>query len=139
MKYVRSVPWEFGDVIPDYVLGQTTCALFLRYVNHPRQGYVIVHANDHFQILITFFPHVFFLTVFFMPQSLRYHHLNPNYIHDRLKHLGQTFTLRVLLVQVDVVNLQNKYMDIFLDFILKQYLSLLCMDTNKSLLLNTYS
>ncbi|XP_029314949.1 DNA excision repair protein ERCC-1 isoform X1 [Cottoperca gobio] len=63
LKSVRSVPWEFGDVVPDYVLGQTTCALFL---------------------------------------SLRYHNLNPNYIHDRLKQLGQTFTLRVLLVQVDV-------------------------------------
>ncbi|KAF3694952.1 DNA excision repair protein ERCC-1 [Channa argus] len=63
LKFVRSVPWEFGDVVPDYVLGQTTCALFL---------------------------------------SLRYNNLNPNYIHDRLKHLGQTFNLRVLLVQVDV-------------------------------------
>lgn len=63
LKFVRSVPWEFGDVVPDYVLGQTTCALFL---------------------------------------SLRYHNLNPNYIHDRLKQLGHTFTLRVLLVQVDV-------------------------------------
>ncbi|TKS67324.1 DNA excision repair protein ERCC-1 [Collichthys lucidus] len=29
LKFVRSVPWEFGDVVPDYVLGQTTCALFL--------------------------------------------------------------------------------------------------------------
>ncbi|XP_026150980.1 DNA excision repair protein ERCC-1 [Mastacembelus armatus] len=63
LKFVRSVPWEFGDVVPDYVLGQTTCALFL---------------------------------------SLRYHNLNPNYIHDRLKQLGHTFVLRVLLVQVDV-------------------------------------
>uniref|UniRef100_A0A6Q2XBD9 DNA excision repair protein ERCC-1 n=1 Tax=Esox lucius TaxID=8010 RepID=A0A6Q2XBD9_ESOLU len=63
LKFVRSVPWEFGEIVPDYVLGQTTCALFL---------------------------------------SLRYHNLNPNYIHDRLKQLGQTFTLRVLLVQVDV-------------------------------------
>ncbi|XP_061697764.1 DNA excision repair protein ERCC-1 isoform X2 [Syngnathoides biaculeatus] len=63
LKFVRNVPWEFGDVVPDYVLGQTTCALFL---------------------------------------SLRYHNLNPNYIHDRLKQLGQSFTLRVLLVQVDV-------------------------------------
>ncbi|XP_075896416.1 DNA excision repair protein ERCC-1 isoform X2 [Nelusetta ayraudi] len=63
LKFVRSVPWEFADVVPDYVLGQTTCALFL---------------------------------------SLRYHNLNPNYIHDRLKLLGQSFTLRVLLVQVDV-------------------------------------
>ncbi|XP_039601893.1 DNA excision repair protein ERCC-1 [Polypterus senegalus] len=63
LKFVRNVPWEFGDIIPDYVLGQTTCALFL---------------------------------------SLRYHNLNPNYIHDRLKQLGKAFTLRVLLVQVDV-------------------------------------
>ncbi|KAM4558186.1 DNA excision repair protein ERCC-1 [Odontesthes bonariensis] len=63
LKFVRSVPWEFGDVVPDYVLGQTTCALFL---------------------------------------SLRYHNLNPNYIHDRLKQLGNTFNLRVLLVSVDV-------------------------------------
>uniref|UniRef100_A0AAQ4RP02 ERCC1-like central domain-containing protein n=1 Tax=Gasterosteus aculeatus aculeatus TaxID=481459 RepID=A0AAQ4RP02_GASAC len=63
LKFVRTVPWEFGDVAPDYVLGQTTCALFL---------------------------------------SLRYHNLNPNYIHDRLKQLGHTFILRVLLVQVDV-------------------------------------
>uniref|UniRef100_A0A8C6S517 DNA excision repair protein ERCC-1 n=1 Tax=Neogobius melanostomus TaxID=47308 RepID=A0A8C6S517_9GOBI len=64
LKYVRSVPWEFGEVVPDYVLGQTTCALFL---------------------------------------SLRYHNLNPNYIHERLKQLGSGFVLRVLLLQVDVV------------------------------------
>lgn len=63
LKFVRTVPWEFGDVAPDYVLGQSTCALFL---------------------------------------SLRYHNLNPNYIHDRLKQLGHTFILRVLLVLVDV-------------------------------------
>ncbi|TSU62992.1 DNA excision repair protein ERCC-1 [Bagarius yarrelli] len=63
LKFVRSVPWEFGEVVPDYVLGRTTCALFL---------------------------------------SVRYHILNPNYIHERLKQLGQAFTLRVLLVQVDV-------------------------------------
>ncbi|XP_048049855.1 DNA excision repair protein ERCC-1 [Megalobrama amblycephala] len=63
LKFVRNVPWEFGEVVPDYVLGRTTCALFL---------------------------------------SVRYHNLNPNYIHERLKQLGQSFTLRVLLVQVDV-------------------------------------
>ncbi|XP_065107881.1 DNA excision repair protein ERCC-1 isoform X1 [Paramisgurnus dabryanus] len=63
LKFVRNVPWEFGEVVPDYVLGRTTCALFL---------------------------------------SVRYHNLNPNYVHERLKQLGQSFTLRVLLVQVDV-------------------------------------
>ncbi|XP_067878106.1 DNA excision repair protein ERCC-1 isoform X2 [Heterodontus francisci] len=63
LKFVRNVPWEFGEVVPDYVLGQTTCALYL---------------------------------------SLRYHCLNQEYIHSRLKALGQAFALRILLVQVDV-------------------------------------
>ncbi|XP_069089001.1 DNA excision repair protein ERCC-1 isoform X2 [Pleurodeles waltl] len=63
LKFVRNVPWEFDDIVPDYVMGPTTCALFL---------------------------------------SLRYHNLNPNYIHERLKVLGQSFALRVLLVLVDV-------------------------------------
>eukprot|EP00090_Calanus_glacialis_P005510 TRINITY_DN14268_c0_g1_i1.p1 TRINITY_DN14268_c0_g1~~TRINITY_DN14268_c0_g1_i1.p1 ORF type:complete len:251 (-),score=76.35 TRINITY_DN14268_c0_g1_i1:59-811(-) len=34
--------------------------------------------------------------------SVRYHTLQPNYIHERLKALGQGHRLRVLLVQVDV-------------------------------------
>lgn len=33
--------------------------------------------------------------------SLRYHQLNPDYIHNRLKDLGKRYELRVLLVQVD--------------------------------------
>ncbi|XP_046933794.1 DNA excision repair protein ERCC-1 isoform X2 [Lynx rufus] len=33
LKFVRNVPWEFGDVLPDYVLGQSTCALFLRKIH----------------------------------------------------------------------------------------------------------
>lgn len=33
--------------------------------------------------------------------SLKYHNLNPDYIHTRLKQLGKMFELRVLLVQVD--------------------------------------
>ncbi|KAM9589012.1 DNA excision repair protein ERCC-1-like isoform 2-T2 [Morphnus guianensis] len=63
LKFIRNVPWEFGDVVPDYVLGQSTCALFL---------------------------------------SLRYHHLNPGYIHNRLRHLGRSYGLQLLLLQVDV-------------------------------------
>ncbi|KAL5018301.1 hypothetical protein ScPMuIL_004023 [Solemya velum] len=63
LKSIRNVPWEFGDIVPDYVMGQTNCALFL---------------------------------------SLRYHQLNPNYIHERLKILGKNYDLRVLLVQVDI-------------------------------------
>ncbi|KAF4533103.1 hypothetical protein B566_EDAN003823 [Ephemera danica] len=33
--------------------------------------------------------------------SLRYHSLNPDYIHDRLKLIAKQYDLRVLLVQVD--------------------------------------
>ena len=32
MKHIHNVPWELGDIIPDFVLGKTTCALFLRWV-----------------------------------------------------------------------------------------------------------
>ncbi|XP_041970792.1 DNA excision repair protein ERCC-1 [Aricia agestis] len=34
--------------------------------------------------------------------SVRYHNLNPDYIHNRLKELGKKYELRVLLVQVDL-------------------------------------
>ncbi|XP_063986944.1 DNA excision repair protein ERCC-1 [Diachasmimorpha longicaudata] len=34
--------------------------------------------------------------------SLRYHQLNPDYIHNRLKLLGSAYQLRVLLVQIDI-------------------------------------
>ncbi|CAH1101465.1 unnamed protein product [Psylliodes chrysocephalus] len=63
LKAIHNVPWEFDDIVPDYQMGLTTCALFL---------------------------------------SIRYHNLNPDYIHDRLKKLGQMYQLRVLLVQVDI-------------------------------------
>uniref|UniRef100_A0A8C4QE51 ERCC1-like central domain-containing protein n=1 Tax=Eptatretus burgeri TaxID=7764 RepID=A0A8C4QE51_EPTBU len=31
LKHFRNVPWEFSDIVPDYVMGQTSCTLFLRY------------------------------------------------------------------------------------------------------------
>lgn len=68
LKFVCNVPWEFGEIVPDYVLGQSTCALFL---------------------------------------SLRYHNLNPNYIHERLRVLGKAYMLRVLLLQVDMKDPQK--------------------------------
>ncbi|XP_037030193.1 DNA excision repair protein ERCC-1 [Bradysia coprophila] len=39
--------------------------------------------------------------------SLKYHNLNPDYIHNRLKSLGKMFELRVLLVQVDTKDPHN--------------------------------
>jgi len=32
LKFVRNVPWEFGEIIPDYQLSSTSCALYLRSV-----------------------------------------------------------------------------------------------------------
>lgn len=62
LKHIRNVPWEYGDIEPDYIMGQNTCALYL---------------------------------------SLRYYNLFPNYIHQRLRSLGKSFEVRILLVQVD--------------------------------------
>jgi len=39
--------------------------------------------------------------------SLRYHAINPDYIHERLKKLGHSYELRVLLVQCDVQDPQH--------------------------------
>lgn len=35
MKHIGKVPWEYDDsIIPDYVMGRTTCALFLSIKYH---------------------------------------------------------------------------------------------------------
>lgn len=65
LKHIRNIPWEYGEIVPDYEIGRTSCSLFL---------------------------------------SMRYHSLNPDYIHERLKKLGNMYDLRILLVLVDVVN-----------------------------------
>ena len=36
--------------------------------------------------------------------SLKYHSLNPDYLHGRLKSLGKSYNLRVLIVFVDISN-----------------------------------
>ena len=36
--------------------------------------------------------------------SLRYHHLNPNYIYDRIRKVGSAFKLRLLLLEIDVID-----------------------------------
>lgn len=44
--------------------------------------------------------------------SMRYHNLFPNYIHERLKSLGKSFSLRILLVQVDVLEPSHPLKDL---------------------------
>ncbi|KAJ3039717.1 ssDNA endonuclease and repair protein rad10 [Rhizophlyctis rosea] len=34
LSHIRNVPWEYGDIIPDYQVGQTSCALFLSLKYH---------------------------------------------------------------------------------------------------------
>ncbi len=34
LKHIRNVPYEFGDILPDFLLGQTTCAFFLSLKYH---------------------------------------------------------------------------------------------------------
>uniref|UniRef100_A0A182VWZ6 DNA excision repair protein ERCC-1 n=1 Tax=Anopheles minimus TaxID=112268 RepID=A0A182VWZ6_9DIPT len=68
LKAIQNIPWEYDDIVPDYVVGASACVLFL---------------------------------------SLRYHNLNPDYIHARLKQLGKMYELRVLLVQIDITEPQN--------------------------------
>ena len=41
--------------------------------------------------------------------SVRYHNLHPDYIHERLKELKRSYSLRVLLVQVSVKYMSRKF------------------------------
>ncbi|TPX43350.1 hypothetical protein SeMB42_g04754 [Synchytrium endobioticum] len=68
LKCIRNVAWEYSDIIPDYQMGSTACALFL---------------------------------------SLKYHRLHPEYIFTRIKQLARSFTLRIMLVMIDVADHQS--------------------------------
>ncbi|KAG9293063.1 hypothetical protein G9A89_016425 [Geosiphon pyriformis] len=65
LQFIRNVQWEYDEIVPDFIIGQTTCALYL---------------------------------------SLKYHRLHPEYIFNRIQLLVHQFSLRVLLVAVDVDN-----------------------------------
>ncbi|KXN71965.1 excision repair cross-complementing rodent repair deficiency complementation group 1, partial [Conidiobolus coronatus NRRL 28638] len=34
LSNVRAVPWEYKDIVPDYVVGKTTCVLYLSLKYH---------------------------------------------------------------------------------------------------------
>ncbi|CCG83649.1 Mating-type switching protein swi10 [Taphrina deformans PYCC 5710] len=65
LNSVRNVPWEYGDIQADFVVGATACAMFL---------------------------------------SLKYHRLHPEYIYNRVRDLGKSYGLRVMLVLCDIEN-----------------------------------
>ena len=43
LKYIHHVPYEFMDIVPDYVLGRTTCCLFISLRYH------LLHPNYLFK------------------------------------------------------------------------------------------
>ncbi|KAG8533466.1 uncharacterized protein KY384_002249 [Bacidia gigantensis] len=50
LNYIKSLPWEYSDIPADYVLGATTCALFLslKYHRlHPEYIYSRIKALGH--------------------------------------------------------------------------------------------
>lgn len=86
LKFMRKMPWEYTDIVPDYVVGATSCVLFL---------------------------------------SMQYHILNPDYIHGRLKKLGSTYNLRILLLQMDNMDSHSEL----------EALTLLCLESDLTMML----
>ncbi|KXJ77818.1 hypothetical protein RP20_CCG006522 [Aedes albopictus] len=86
LKFMRKMPWEYTDIVPDYVVGATSCVLFL---------------------------------------SMKYHILNPDYIHGRLKKLGTTYKLRILLLQMDNMDSHSEL----------EALTLLCLESDLTMML----
>ncbi|KAH0827800.1 restriction endonuclease type II-like protein [Lanmaoa asiatica] len=85
LECVRNVGKEFGDIVPDFQVGRTTCILFLRYI------YSLLHLRWRSDEYI----------------SLRYHRLHPEYIHTRIEKLGHSYNLRILLIMCDVTEHQE--------------------------------
>ena len=84
---IKQVPWEYGDIVPDYILGVTTCALFL---------------------------------------SLKYHRLHPEYIYTRIKQLQGKYSLRVVLVMVDIENHEDPLKELSKTSLINNVTLILC-------------
>lgn len=84
---LRQFAWEFSDIPADYVLGLTTCALFL---------------------------------------SLKYHRLHPEYIYNRIKSLAGKYSLRVLLVMVDIGNHEDSLKELSKTSLVNNVTVILC-------------
>jgi DNA excision repair protein ERCC-1 len=87
VECIRNVPKVFGDILPDYQVGRTTGVLFLRFLPLPCRP----TRDGLLSICLGMYP------------SLRYHRLHPEYIHQRIERLGQSYNLRILLLMCDIV------------------------------------
>lgn len=111
--------WQFGDIVPDYLLGRDAACLFLslrcgRHREADRSGQCsmlgaarrmaqasgpgcCLHTNtlgNEPQCQSTSFG------VIHRPPG-RYHLLKPEYIHHRIRELQRSFRLRIILCHVD--------------------------------------
>jgi hypothetical protein len=88
LKHIRCVPWEYADIIPDYQMGQTCCALFLRSTRTHARTTKTTHN---------------LLRPFRAPNSLKYHMRNARYLHDRISLVKHHYKTRVILALCDAV------------------------------------
>jgi len=87
LKHIKNVPWKFCDQLtPDYQMGKILIYMTFYYLSN---------NNYFFSINIGKKTCGFFL-------SMKYHLLNPTYIHKRVKEIGRAYEVRVLLCLVDV-------------------------------------
>lgn len=113
-KSKRSIENEEDDILANVELPSTSEATTTVQVNVSKTNCVLVNPKQRGNPILksitnipwefdeTIIPdYVVGVTAGILYLSLRYHQLNPDYIHNRLKLLGKRFELRILLVQVD--------------------------------------
>ncbi|CAI6090310.1 unnamed protein product [Clonostachys chloroleuca] len=102
LTFIRAMGWEYSDIPADYVMGQTTCALFLRFVN-PGGWHCTYNA-----------------------MILRYHRLHPEYVYTRIQKLQGKYTLRILLVMVDIPNHEDSLRELSKTSLVNNITIILC-------------
>ena len=85
--------WQYQDIIPDYQLGATSCAVFLSL----RLKSVTCCCGAHSPCKTVGWP---LLTN--RGAARRFHLLKPEYIYHRIKQLHKSYNLRIILCYVDV-------------------------------------
>ncbi|KAJ5718126.1 Mating-type switching protein swi10 [Penicillium malachiteum] len=87
LNHIKLMPWEYAEIPADYVVGVTTCALFL---------------------------------------SLKYHRLHPEYIYSRVRLLAGKYSLRIVLVMVDIPNHEDPLKELSKTSIINNLTLILC-------------
>jgi DNA excision repair protein ERCC-1 len=100
LRHIRSVRWQYADIVPDYQMGAGTCALFLSLRSCPASE-TFVHmdkATEYRIMLLTQEQQVLRYDVL----CYRFHLLKPEYVHHRIKQMQRGYRLRIILCHVDI-------------------------------------